>query len=109
MKADWISTKISKSWKEFTPELKKIWNWVVIILIVGFTTFLHEQNFFTSMEMPHLDTLLRLKNRKVSEKIILVEISDEDYHDPNLFYGVSPIDRCRLVELIQAVKGYAPK
>lgn len=96
-----------KSWREFGKRLLP-WNLLVVFLVTVATFVMSSMHLFTGFETAHLDTLLRSHPRSVSNDIFLVEISEEDYHRPDLFNGTSPLERDKLTELIQAVEKYHP-
>ena len=58
--------------------------------------------------MAGLDTFLRLHNRRMSDRVVIVEITDEDYADPNLFAGKSPLSSKQLINLVANIQKYDP-
>jgi CHASE2 domain-containing sensor protein len=64
--------------------------------------------FLNGFEMFSLDRLLRIHDRQVSKKIVIVEITDEDYNNRDLFAGKSPLDSHLLVKLTSILRNYGP-
>jgi CHASE2 domain-containing sensor protein len=94
-----------KSWKNFfwkavCPALPLI---VVIMLAVA---WMDHVGWLRGFETSHLDTMIRLRQRDMSKNVVVVEISEDDYQ--GMFEGTSPLNKFKLLELIQAVQKYNP-
>lgn len=94
------------TWREFVPHLLSAL--LIIIPLMIITDYMERHHFFVGFETAQLDTLLRAHSRKMSHEIVLVEISKDDYHDPNMFHGRSPLDALTVIDLVAAVKKYHP-
>jgi CHASE2 domain-containing sensor protein len=90
----------------FLPHLIKALPIILGLSVVMF--FCEELGLFTGFETTQLDSMLRLQPRKMSKQVVVVEISNQDYHNPDLFYGTSPLDPSTALDLIESVKKYSP-
>jgi CHASE2 domain len=80
--------------------------WIAILMVIGH--FLEVSGVLKGFETAGLDTFLRLNSRKMSDRVVLVEITDEDYDNPALFDGQSPLKSAQLIALISSLQQYQP-
>jgi CHASE2 domain-containing sensor protein len=94
-----------KSWKGFASRIPKaiVVIGVVMVVVAG----MEHLGWFRGFETSHLDTLIRLRSGEMSKKIVIVEISEEDYQ--RRFDGTSPLDKWKLLGLLRAVQKYNPR
>ena len=78
-----------------------------LLLIVVTVSVIEGFGWFQHMEATALDSFTRGGKQAVSTKILLVEITDEDYKD--LFDNQSPLEPSTVLQLIDAIRLYHPK
>jgi CHASE2 domain-containing sensor protein len=93
-----------KTWPEFG---RRVWQakWMIGGL-AGLMWFAHLHGLFVGFEMAQLDGILRSQPHQMSQDIVLVEITENDYR--KLFDATSPLDKFELLRLVAAVKKYNP-
>ncbi len=69
---------------------------------------MHRAGLLIGFENAGLDTLLRLRGRQMSQRVVVIEITDEDFENPELFGGTSPLKKKPLLDLVSAVQDYHP-
>ncbi len=94
------------SWPEFGRHYLKAIIWIVILTAV--VHVMEVSGVLKGFEMAGLDTFLRLHSRQMSYRVVIVEITDEDYNDPNLFGGKSPLNNEQLRKLVSNIQTYHP-
>jgi CHASE2 domain-containing sensor protein len=94
------------SWSEFGRHYRKAIVWIVIL--TAFVHVMEVSGVLKGFEMAGLDTFLRLHGRQMSEHVVIVEITNEDYKDPQLFDGKSPLNNELLLKLVSSVQAYHP-
>ena len=94
------------SWRKFAHHYLRAFLWIVILTVV--VHFMEVSGVLKGFEMAGLDTFLRLHSRQMSTRVLLVEINDEDYKDPHLFAGKSPLNNEQLLRLVSTVQSYHP-
>jgi CHASE2 domain-containing sensor protein len=94
-----------KSFKGFASRIPKAI--VVIGVVMVVVARMEHLGWLRGFETSHLDTLIRLRTGEVSKKIVIVEISEEDYQQR--FEGTSPLDKWKLLGLVRAVQKYNPR
>jgi len=94
-----------KSWKGYASRIPKAI--VVIVVVMVAVAGMEHLGWFRGFETSHLDTLIRLRTAEMSKKIVIVEITEDDYQQR--FEGTSPLDKLKLLELIRAVQKYNPR
>ena len=94
------------SWPEFCRHYLKAVIWIVILTAV--VHVMEVSGVLKGFEMAGLDTFLRLHSRQMSDRVVIVEITNEDYKDPNLFGGKSPLNNEQLLKLVSTVQTYRP-
>jgi CHASE2 domain-containing sensor protein len=75
----------------------------IVLVATALTAVLDRSWFGDKLDRANLDCLFLLSPPRPSPDIILVEINAEDYHDPELFKGNSPLDRKVVHRLIQDI------
>ena len=96
------------------PRRQKFWRYIAHGLFWMALLNLVELGFeHTSLgrQLVHanLDALFASKNASVSPEIFVVWITDEDYNNPDLFAGVSPLNPDILIRVIKAIVQCAPR
>jgi CHASE2 domain-containing sensor protein len=94
------------SWAEFGKHYRKAIVWIVILTAV--VHVMEVSGVLKGFEMAGLDTFLRLHARQMSERVVIVEITNEDYKDPQLFDGKSPLNNEQLLKLVSSIQAYHP-
>jgi CHASE2 domain-containing sensor protein len=94
------------SWHKFLHHYWKALGW--IFLLTFFVHVMEVAGLLNGFEIAPLDRLLRLNPREMSTKVVIVEITDEDYKNPALFGGKSPLDSGKLMQLVSNIQGYGP-
>ncbi|MGA2431141.1 MAG: CHASE2 domain-containing protein [Candidatus Acidiferrum sp.] len=93
-----------KNWTGFRREVLKALPAILITIMV--VSWMEAAGWFRGVETSHLDTMIRWHPREMSQNIVIVEISEDDYQ--KLFEGTSPLDKKKLLELIRAIQKYNP-
>jgi len=75
----------------------------LVLLATAITAALHHTWFVERLELTNLDALFVLSGSHQARDITIVEISDEDYADKQMFGGISPLKPALVVQLIQAI------
>jgi CHASE2 domain-containing sensor protein len=96
----------SFSWRKFGRHYLKAVGWIVFLIVV--VHFMEASGVLKGFETAGLDTFLRLHSRKMSERVVVVEITDQDYESPDLFQGKSPLKSGLLAELVSNIQKYDP-
>jgi CHASE2 domain-containing sensor protein len=96
----------SFSWRKFSRHYLKAVGWIVFLIVV--VHFMEASGVLKGFETAGLDTFLRLHSRKMSERVVVVEITDQDYESPDLFGGKSPLKSELLAELVSSIRKYDP-
>jgi CHASE2 domain-containing sensor protein len=94
------------SWPEFGRHYRKAFVWIVILTAV--VHVMEVSGVLKGFEMAGLDTFLRLHGRQMSQRVVIVEITNEDYKDAQLFGGKSPLNNEQLLKLVSSVQTYHP-
>ncbi len=81
---------------------------IPIMVLVGVGFLMHRAGLLIGFENAGLDTLLRLRGRQMSQRVVIIEITDEDFENPELFGGTSPLKKKPLLDLLSAVQDYHP-
>ena len=98
--------QVTFDWREFRREYLKALPWILVFTIL--VHLMEISGMLIGFESTGLDTLLRLRDRDMSHQIVIVEITDEDYKNPDLFDGKSPLNPKLLVNLISRLQDYRP-
>jgi CHASE2 domain-containing sensor protein len=96
----------SFSWRKFGRHYLKAVGWIVFLIVV--VHFMEASGVLKGFETAGLDTFLRLHSRKMSERVVVVEITDQDYENLGLFQGKSPLKSELLAELVSNIQKYDP-
>jgi CHASE2 domain-containing sensor protein len=96
----------SFSWRKFGLHYLKAVGWVVFLIVV--VHFMEASGVLKGFETAGLDTFLRLHSRKMSERVVIVEITDKDYENQDLFQGKSPLKSELLAALVSNIENYDP-
>lgn len=64
---------------------------------------------FRQLETGALDIQMLLRKPPDSSDIVVVRITNDDYQNPNLFHGKSPLDPAKLQDIIGAIASAKPK
>jgi CHASE2 domain-containing sensor protein len=96
----------SFSWRKFGRHYLNAVGWIVFLIVV--VHFMEASGVLKGFETAGLDTFLRLHSRKMSERVVVVEITDQDYESPDLFQGKSPLKSELLAELVSNIQKYDP-
>jgi CHASE2 domain-containing sensor protein len=94
------------SWRKFGRHYLHALVWIIVLTAV--VHFMEVSGALKGFEMAGLDTFLRLHGRQMSTRVVLVEITDEDYKDPHLFAGKSPLNNDQLLKLVSSIQTYHP-
>jgi CHASE2 domain-containing sensor protein len=94
------------SWRKFGRHYIHAFVWIIVLTVL--VHFMEVSGVLKGFEMAGLDTLLRLHGRQMSTRVVLVEITDEDYKDPKLFAGKSPLSNEQLLKLVSSIQNYHP-
>ena len=94
------------SWRKFGRHYLRAFVWIIILTAV--VHFMEVSGVLKGFEMAGLDTFLRLHGRQMSTRVVLVEITNEDYKDPKLFAGKSPLNNEQLLKLVSSIQSYHP-
>jgi CHASE2 domain-containing sensor protein len=94
------------SWRKFGHHYLHALVWIVVLTVL--VHFMEVSRALKGFEMAGLDTFLRLNRRQMSTRVVLVEITDEDYKDPHLFDGRSPLNNEQLLKLVSSIQSYHP-
>jgi CHASE2 domain-containing sensor protein len=93
-------------WHKFLRHYWKALGW--IFLLTFLVQVMEVEGLLSGFELVPLDRILRINSRKMSTKVVIVEITDEDYKNPALFGGKSPLDSGKLLQLISNIQSYGP-
>lgn len=94
------------SWRKFGRHYRKAFLWIVIL--TALVHIMEVSGVLKGFEMAGLDTFLRIHGREMSKQVVIVEITNEDYKNPDLFSGKSPLKSEQLVSLVSKVQDYKP-
>lgn len=100
------TSRRSFSWREFGRHYLKAVGWIVFLIVV--VHFMEASGVLKGFETAGLDTFLRLHSRKMSERVVVVEVTDQDYENSLLFQGKSPLKSELLAELVSNIRKYDP-
>jgi CHASE2 domain-containing sensor protein len=92
------------SWPEFGGKLVRALPYIAITIML--VSWMEDAGWLRGFETSHLDAMIRAQPFKLSQDIVVVEISKDDYH--KLFEGTSPLDEWKLLDVIGAVLKYNP-
>jgi CHASE2 domain-containing sensor protein len=92
------------NWKEFRHKVVEALPYILIIIML--VSWMEAAGWFRGFETFHLDTMIRAHTLRMSQNIVVVEISEDDYQQ--VFKGTSPLDKFKLLNLIQAIQKYNP-
>ena len=96
----------SFTWREFGHHYLAALLW--IIGLTGLVYLMENHGVLKGFETVGLDAFLHLHDRKMSDRIVVVEITNEDYKSRELFDGQSPLNKEKLAELVVAIQDYGP-
>src|ERR1035437_6819471 len=77
------------------------WGLVIVLIAVTLTHWLRETSFLHRLEVANLDGWFLGRAPKVSSRVLIVLITDDDYQE--LFHSQSPLNEMRVGQLIAAV------
>ena len=97
---------LSFSWRKFRRHFLQAAPWIVILMVPVY--FMEASGALKGFESAGLDTFLRFHSRKMSDRVVIVEITDQDYESQDLFQGKSPLKRELLTDLISNIQRYDP-
>lgn len=81
---------------------------LIVIVAITLAVFgLEYGGWLRGFETTGIDMLFLTKQRKPSENVVIVEITDDDYRD--LFNSTSPLDAARVLELVRDIMLAQPK
>src|ERR1700683_4547214 len=96
------------------PHKQKFWRycalgiaWMALFRVIDWG--LEKTAFYRRLESANLDALLVSRNATVSSRIFVVWITDDDYSNPALFAGTSPLRPEGLISIIKAIGKCGPK
>jgi CHASE2 domain-containing sensor protein len=93
------------SWGKFGRKVVRVLPFVLITMMG--VSWMEAAGWFRGFETSHLDTMIRMQKLDLSQNIVVVEISEDDYQ--KIFEGTSPLDKFKLLDLVQAVQKYNPR
>jgi CHASE2 domain-containing sensor protein len=96
----------SFSLTEFGRHLLKAFRWTVFLMVA--VHIMEVSGALKGFESAGLDTFLRFHSRKMSDRVVIVEITDQDYESQDLFQGKSPLKRELLADLVSSIQIYDP-
>jgi CHASE2 domain-containing sensor protein len=100
------NSRRSFSWPKFGRHYLQAVGWIVFLIVV--VHFMEASGVLKGFETEGLDTFLRLHSRKMSEHVVVVEITDQDYENSDLFQAKSPLKSELLAELVSNIQEYDP-
>ncbi len=78
------------------------------LVIAASVQVLRHQHAFDAIEVRWLDFLAYLSRPSFEAPVVVVAVTDEAYHDPGLFGGMSPLDPAALRRLVVSVARHRP-
>ena len=92
----------------------KFWRYVAhglfwMAVCEGIHLGLQQTSFYERMVNANLDALLASRNVSVSPNVFVIWVTEDDYRNPGLFAGASPLKQEVLVSIIKAVITSGPK
>jgi CHASE2 domain-containing sensor protein len=92
--------------KKFWEHYKEALLWIFLLIGAGFA--MQKAGLLIGFETAGLDTLLRLGGWRMSERVVIIEVTDPDYENDDLFAGKSPLKQDLLLDLVSTVQNYHP-
>jgi CHASE2 domain-containing sensor protein len=100
------NSPLSFSWREFRRHFLEAVPWILVLMVA--VHFMEASGALKGFESAGLDTFLRFHPRKMSDRVVIVEITDQDYESQDLFQGKSPLKSELLVDLVSSIQKYDP-
>ena len=82
---------------------------VVVLAISVIASLAHHAGLLRAMDSTALDAFVLSRAPSQARDVVLVTITDEDYHSPDLFNGASPLNPDIVADLVRAILAGVPR
>jgi len=98
-----------------TPNTRKtVWKnlptggFVIIIIAASLSSWFEHTGFVQALKMANFDAFVVSQNPVHSEKVVRVEIDEEDYKDEKTFKRTSPLSQSQVMSLVESIAKARP-